>query len=364
MGTIADKFRNFMRNEIRFMRKNNRKKNILIPGLLFSGMGFFAWMLLTGYTDLSFRAETTLSSVWAKLFLILLFNVLGFLTLQISAWLNEQYVLNARKKWKIAVAYAAVLIMFLLVNYGFLVAGKLLAGASQPFIFPNGGIRILVAVWLVELAVLGLLLSNRATEQTLKFQQQAASLQKENNAARYAALQSQLNPHFLFNSLNTLVAEIEYDPARAVSFTRNLSEVYRYVLQVQDRLLITLDEEVKFASAYLFLHEVRLGNCIVCRCDIPDNELEYRLPPLTLQLLIENIIKHNSISATRPMEIGITASDGWLTVTNTLRPKKSDKSTGIGLENLTNRCRMTSGRGIEVTHTENLFIVKVPLIHG
>ena len=212
------------------------RKNRWISSLLFTGLGLFAWLLLTGYTDLSPATENVLRTRWGALFLVVLFNALGFLTLRISSWLNTQYLLHARRRWKIAVAYLAVLGMFLAVDYGFLVTGKLLAGSQHPFTFPNGGVRMLVVVWLVEMAVLGLLLANRAMAQTLRLRQRAAELQRENNTARYTALQQQLNPHFLFNSLNTLIAEIEYDPARAVSFTRRLSDVYRYVLRVQ-RLL-------------------------------------------------------------------------------------------------------------------------------
>ena len=100
-----------------------------------------------------------------------------------------------------------------------MIVGKLLVGSYNIFIFPNGGWRILFLVWLVELVIVGLLLSNRSIQNTLKLQQEAAELQKENNTARYTALQNQLNPHFLFNSLNTLIAEIEYNPANAVRFT-------------------------------------------------------------------------------------------------------------------------------------------------
>ena len=117
----------------------------------------------------------------------------------------------------------------------------------------------------------GLLLSNRSIQNTLKLQQEAAELQKENNTARYAALQNQLNPHFLFNSLNTLIAEIEYNPSNAVRFTKHLSSVYRYVLQSQDKTLVPLNEELDFMKSYLFLHEVRLGNCISCECLVPDD---------------------------------------------------------------------------------------------
>lgn len=339
------------------------RKNRWLSGLLFTGLGLFAWLLLTGYTNLSPRSEAVLGTVWGAAFLVLLFNALGFLTLRISAWLNAQYLLHARRRWKIAAAYLGVLGMFLVVDYGFLVAGKLLAGAQHPFTFPNGGVRMLVVVWLVELAVLGLLLANRAMAQTLRLRQQAAELQRENNTARYTALQQQLNPHFLFNSLNTLIAEIEYDPARAVSFTRRLSDVYRYVLRVQRLPLVPLDEELRFADAYLYLHRVRLGNCLGCRMEIPDEVRECSLPPLTLQLLIENVIKHNVITSSHPLEIEIAARDGWLMVSNPIRTKRGAESGGVGLQNLSNRCRMMLGREIEVLRTEDRFTVKIPLSH-
>lgn len=339
------------------------RKNRWLSALLFSGLGLFAWLLLAGYTNLSPATENVLKTRWGAIFLIVLFNALGFLTLRISEWLNTQYLLHARRRWKIAVAYLAVLGMFLAVDYGFLVTGKLLAGSRHPFAFPNGGVRMLVVVWLVELAVLGLLLANRAMAQTLRLRQRAAELQRENNTARYTALQQQLNPHFLFNSLNTLIAEIEYDPARAVSFTRRLSEVYRYVLQVQNRPLVTLGEELRFADAFLYLHRVRLGDCLGCRTEIPDGMHEFRLPPLTLQLLIENVIKHNAITVSRPLEITISASEGWLTVSNPVRPKRGAESGGVGLQNLSNRCRIMLGRGIEVSRTDGCFTVKIPLSH-
>lgn len=152
-------------------------------------------------------------------------------------------------------------------------------GIPSPFIFTNGGGRILIVVWLVELVILGLLLANRSVQNTLKLQQEAAKLQKENNTARYTALQNQLNPHFLFNSLNTLIAEIEYNPDNAVRFTKHLSTVYRYVLQCQDKTLVTLAEELDFMRSYLFLHRVRLGECISCKENIFSGYAESMLPP-------------------------------------------------------------------------------------
>ena len=196
----------------------------------------------------------------------------------------------------------------------------------------------------------------------MKLQQEAAELQKENNTARYTALQNQLNPHFLFNSLNTLIAEIEYNPSNAVRFTKHLSSVYRYVLQSQDKTLVPLNEELDFMKSYLFLHEVRLGNCISCECLVPDDYSDAMLPPLTLQLLVENVIKHNSITSGKPMRIHIDIENNYLIVSNPIQPKKSnDSSSGVGLNNLSNRCKLMLGEEIIVIKENNSFTVKVPL---
>ena len=302
------------------------KWNVVLYGLLFSGLGVFSYLLLANYSELPPQVSDILYSKGAFIFFISAFNILGYSTLRLSSWLNNQYALNLRKRWKIITIYIAVTLLFFLLNYSLLIIGKLLVGSYNIFIFPNGGWRILILVWLVELVIVGLLLSNRSIQNTLKLQQEAAELQKENNTARYAALQNQLNPHFLFNSLNTLIAEIEYNPSNAVRFTKHLSSVYRYVLQSQDKTLVPLNEELDFMKSYLFLHEVRLGNCISCECLVPDDYSDAMLPPLTLQLLVENVIKHNSITSGKPMRIHIDIENNYLIVSNPIQPKKSNAS--------------------------------------
>ncbi|MBP3640763.1 sensor histidine kinase [Parabacteroides johnsonii] len=338
------------------------KWSILLYGLLFSGLGVFSYLLLVNYTELSAHVADVLYSKGAFVFFVAAFNVLGYSTLRISSWMNNQYALNIRKRWKIVVIYAIVMLLFLLLNYSLLVVAKMLVGLNDPLIFPNGGWRILLIVWLVELVILGLLLANRSIQSTLKLQQEAAALQKENNTARYTALQSQLNPHFLFNSLNTLIAEIEYNPDNAVSFTKNLSSVYRYVLQSQDKTLVSLAEELEFLDSYLFLHKVRLGDCISCRRDIPADLTEAMLPPLTLQLLVENVIKHNTITSARPMKIDIFVQEDHLVVSNPVQPRKSRESSGVGLKNLSNRCKLMLGEEIRIINENEVFTVKVPLL--
>ena len=252
-----------------------------------------------------------------------------------------------------------------MLNYGLMVTAKLLAGASYPFTFPNGGWRILITVWLVELVILGLLLANRSMRNTLRLQQKAAALQKENNTARYTALQNQLNPHFLFNSLNTLISEIRYNPANAELFTQHLSDVYRYILQCQNQRLTTLREEMDFLNSYIFLHRVRLGDCIHIDNRIPKTCMEAQLPPLTIQLLAENVIKHNVIHTGKPMTIELLymEKERELIVRNRIQTKKTVVTSGMGLKNLSARYMLLCNRDIVVENDRKEFTVKIPLLY-
>lgn len=339
----------------------NSKLNTLFSALLFSGLGLFSYFLLFNYTSLTQDVTEILSSIGAVIFVMVAFNILGFATIRLGSWINDQYSLYLAARWKIVAVYVLVSLMFLLLNYGLLVVAKLLVRADHPFTFPNGGVRVLIIVWLVELVILGLMIANKSTKNSFTLQQHALKLQRENDKANYNALQNQLNPHFLFNSLNTLIAEIEYDPKGAVDFTRNLSDVYRYVLQCQDKPLVTIREELDFARSYLFLHEVRMGDCIHWNATIDQSYMDSALPPLTLQLLVENVIKHNSITLARPIEINVSTSNGYLEVSNSINVKKNIQSSGIGLKNLSSRCRLIMGRDICIENRDNLFIVKIPI---
>ena len=123
----------------------------------------------------------TIHTPGAFVFVVATFNILGYCTLRISSWMNRLYSNNLRWKWKFIAIYIGVMLLFLLLNYGLLVAAKLMGRAENPFTFQIGGIRILLVVWLVELVILGLLLANRSIKNALRLQQKAAQLQKENN---------------------------------------------------------------------------------------------------------------------------------------------------------------------------------------
>lgn len=333
------------------------KLNNIYYAIIFTALGLIACILTASYTSLPVEVGEIISYAWSYLFFVAAFNIIGFSIIKFSNWIG----VNLFRRWRMVLLYSCVAILLLVINYALLVTAKMIVGTVDPFIFPNGGNRVIVLVWLVELIVIGLLIANRSISQTLQIQQEAARLKEENNKARYTALQNQLNPHFLFNSLNTLISEIEYDPNNALLFTRNLSDAYRYVLQCQNKMLVTLREELVFMDSYIFLHKVRLGNYITVEKKIDQSLLDCRLPPLTLQLLVENVIKHNAITSSRPMVISIEISDGWLIIRNSVNAKKGMETTGTGLQNLSNRCLLMIGKDVSVVKEMELFTVKIPL---
>ncbi len=186
-------------------------------------------------------------------------------------------------------------------------------------------------------------------------------LKHEKLKSDYAALQNQLNPHFLFNSLSVLISEIHFNPARAEVFARKMSDIYRYVLQCKDKTTVSIKEELEFIESYTFLHNIRLGDAIRLEVDFSKEQLGFSIPPLTLQLLIENALKHNKANEREPLIIKIFISEDRLVVINNLQKKKTTYSTGTGLNNLNERCKLLYGRGVEYGEEDGLYKVSLPL---
>ncbi|MEQ8905928.1 histidine kinase [Ekhidna sp.] len=189
-------------------------------------------------------------------------------------------------------------------------------------------------------------------------------LKNQQVRTQYEVLQNQMSPHFLFNSLNTLTTIIPEDPNAAVAFTEKLSEVYRYILQNKDRELVSLKEELDFAESYLFLLRMRYPHNLSFQFNIDKKYLELTIPPLTLQMLVENAIKHNVVSKAKPLHIDIYIENGQsVIVKNNLQLKGSlEKSTKTGLENIRKRYSILGNRKIDVITSANNFMVAVPLI--
>jgi hypothetical protein len=189
-------------------------------------------------------------------------------------------------------------------------------------------------------------------------------LERENIHSQLEGLKNQVNPHFLFNSLNTLTFLIQEDQNLAVRFVQQLSKVYRYILEIGDRKLICLSEELEFLESYLFLLKERFGENFQVEINIPEKYLSMKVVPLSLQILIENAIKHNVISALKPLKIEISIENNQnLIVKNNLQKKNQVmNSTKVGLQNIKNRYSFFSDHKVEVFATADSFVVSLPLI--
>ncbi|ULQ54196.1 sensor histidine kinase [Flavihumibacter fluvii] len=193
---------------------------------------------------------------------------------------------------------------------------------------------------------------------------ESESLKKENLQTQLDSLKRQLSPHFLFNSLGSLSSLIEEDPQKAQRFVNEMSTVYRYLLQSSESNLTTLRTEMEFLTAYSNMLKTRFGEGLQLEINIEDKYLDYLIPPLTLQILLENAVKHNAIIPSRPLYVRIaTAAEENLEVTNNLQLKNSPvPSNKMGLNNIISKYRILSQRGINIEETGTEFKVIVPLL--
>lgn len=213
--------------------------------------------------------------------------------------------------------------------------------------------------------IISLFMHGRAFLQNWKTAElNSVHLQKENMKAQYDSLKSQVNPHFLFNSLNALTNLIYEDQDKAAKFVKQLSEVYRYVLDTQGKEVVSLDEEVKFLRSYLFLQQIRFGDKL--KVDLQIDSSNAHVAPLVLQMLVENAIKHNIISSEQPLRIRIYGEKQNIVVENNIQRKNvlPEDSKGIGLENIRKRYGFLSNEKVQVEETPSEFIVRLPILQS
>ena len=192
------------------------------------------------------------------------------------------------------------------------------------------------------------------------------AMKKEKMEYQYETLKSQINPHFLFNSFNTLITIIEDSQDKAVDYVETLSDYFRSMLNYRDKDVIRLEEELEIVSAYFYLQQKRFGEFLKLNIIVPSaTKVQFSVPPLSIQLLVENAIKHNAVSHETPLQIDISINDNnqFLIVSNNLNPKKThDPSTGIGLNNIFSRYKILTEQDVTVIRTDKQFIVELPLI--
>ncbi len=188
-------------------------------------------------------------------------------------------------------------------------------------------------------------------------------LKTENLDAQLGQLRNQLNPHFLFNSLNTLKVMVKEANPKSMEFIIKTAELYRYLLQSQTTDLVSLKEELQVANAFVFILQQRFEQGLLVNIEIPAELLNKKIPPFAIQLLIENAIKHNIISNSKPLTISVYSSGNEsISVANSLQRRRSmEASTKIGLKNLEKRYKLIGSRSIEIMEDEAKFSVKLPL---
>jgi tetratricopeptide (TPR) repeat protein len=188
-------------------------------------------------------------------------------------------------------------------------------------------------------------------------------LQNEHVMAQYETLRNQINPHFLFNSLNALATLIKSDPDNAVEFTTIFSRLYRSVLELKDHSVITLSEELRLVEDYIYLQKIRFAENLHIERTIKAEFLKDYVPPFCIQMLIENAIKHNIISDEFPLYIRLYTQGDWFVVTNTIKPRTNKlESTGVGIKNIQERYRIMSNKVPEFSLKNDIYIAKIPLL--
>ena len=193
---------------------------------------------------------------------------------------------------------------------------------------------------------------------------QTEQLKRENIQSQFEALKNQIDPHFLFNSINTVYSLIDTHPDKAKEFITKFSKTYRHVLDVKEKVVVSLKDELEFLNSYIFLQKIRHEGNLEITIDIDARKLNHYIPPLSLQMLVENAIKHNIISAKKPLKIQIFNNSNSLIVKNKLQSKNFiNESTKIGLNNLSERYKHISEIAPAFYVKDNEYVAEIPLLN-
>ncbi len=206
----------------------------------------------------------------------------------------------------------------------------------------------------------GLFFFNRWSETRIT----SEKLEKENIQSQYEVLKNQINPHFLFNNLNTLIGLIEENPQSAVDYVQTVAGFYREIINLRNKDVISLSEEISMVKSYLSLVEKRYGTNLQVEITLADNLMETYIAPLTMQMLVENAIKHNIISRDKPLTIEVfNSAFNFLAVRNNLQPRENDEpSSKFGLQNIARRYSFLSEKKVEIIETKTSFMVLIPIL--
>lgn len=252
----------------------------------------------------------------------------------------------------------------LLLLFGFLLLGKFLHELlfdDEKRGFPEGFYLILIlSVFILAITLANFLILYRKNKTS---EIENIRLKEEKTRAELTALKEQISPHFFFNTLSTLSSIIRNEPKEeGLAFIQDMSGTYRYAISSGRKDLVELREELEFIDSYVSLIKKRFGEKLDIEVDINEEYLSRELPPMSLQLLVENAIQHNVITQAKPLKITIFVEDDHVVVRNKLQEKEKMESFGLGLKNLSNRFQLLAGKDIVIEKNSKTFIVKLPLL--
>tara|TARA_R110002167_G_scaffold84156_6_gene228739 strand:- start:1981 stop:3021 length:1041 start_codon:yes stop_codon:yes gene_type:complete len=287
----------------------------------------------------------------------LFYFLFSWLILQLSANWTYKYITSAAIRVISSIVIGAVVLIVFLYLLGItypIFAGHTIAKEEKGFLFFNYAIVLTVLIFVARILRLQVIQKETILENE--------QLKGQNLQSELTALKNQIDPHFLFNSLNSLNSLIR-ENKQATAFVTKLSFMYRYILQSGDRDSVSLKEELKFLESYIFLIKTRYRDRFIIDINIEDSYLEKNVPPLALQLLVENAVKHNEISETNPLRVNIYSKDNAIFVENEVRPRSTlADGTGNGLSNLDKRYYLLVKQKLTITTQNNIFCVKLPLL--
>ncbi len=262
-------------------------------------------------------------------------------------------------RWSLISMFLYSTLAILIINYFWWVH---VIGYPNDFLQTFEGMLIMLIEFVITIIIASILFSRTYFNAWRALAVNEERLKNESLAHQYKALQNQVNPHFLFNSLNTLSSLVYKDQDQAVKFIKQLSEVYRYVLEHKDADLVDLQTELSFVKNYVFLQKIRHGSSLNFSNGV-DLYVRVQVVPMSIQMLIENCIKHNIVSEENPLFVEVNLNHDYIVVKNNLQPKSSIEDTGgIGLQNLKSRYELLSENPVLIEETDKDFIVSIPAL--
>lgn len=341
----------------RFRNELNLRQEIIQSILIFFGGAIFQELMI------EWGIANILEIKWERFFIggffwLLLWKGNSYLVIVIDStgitWRNQP-ALRLVISLAVTIAYVVVAVLLIYFVYIVLLLGYPLEELSSQLNYGTFKLSLIITL------VISGFMHGRAF--LIDWRQALIAAEKYKNeslTAKYESLKNQVNPHFLFNSLNALSSLVYDDQAKAVEFIRKLSQVYRYVLDKKDLELVPLEDELEFLKNYLFLQQIRFGDSLKLNLSIDSNE--GMIPPIALQILLENAVKHNIVSESKPLTVDIEVKNSYCTIKNNIQEKLNKDSTGIGLSNLKSRYDFLTDKKVEISQVDNQFIVKIPVL--